>query len=43
MRAVLLVYEGEVIGGDISSVAIDGFMTGFGGEKEPPVSSETAV
>lgn len=43
VRAVLLVYEGEVIGGDISSVAIDGFITGFGGEKEPPVSSETAV
>ena len=32
VRAVMLVYEGQVIGGDISSVALDGFMTGFEGE-----------
>lgn len=32
VRAVLLVYQGVVIGGDISSVALDGFMTGFSGE-----------
>lgn len=32
VRAVLLVYDGKVIGGDISSVALDGFMTGFEGE-----------
>lgn len=32
VRAVMLVYEGMVIGGDISSVELDGFMTGFAGE-----------
>ncbi len=32
VRAVLLVYDGIVIGGDISSVELDGFMTGFEGE-----------
>lgn len=31
VRAVMLVYEGQVIGGDISSVAIDGFMVPFQG------------
>lgn len=31
VRAVMLVYEGQVIGGDISSVALDGFMVTFQG------------
>lgn len=31
VRINMLVYKGKVIGGDVSSVAIDGFMTGFGG------------
>ena len=39
VRAVLLVYEGQVIGGDISSVAIDGFMVTFQG----PEQEEEAV
>ncbi len=34
VRAVLLVYDGVVIGGDISSVELNGFMTGFSGETE---------
>lgn len=28
-RANIIVYEGEIIGGDISSVNLDGFMTGL--------------
>ena len=32
IRANLLVYEGEIIGGDISSLALDGFMHGFSKE-----------
>ncbi len=32
VRINMLVYKGRVIGGDVSSVAIDGFMTGFAGE-----------
>ncbi len=32
VRATLLVADGKVIGGDISSVALDGFMTSFLGE-----------
>ena len=31
VRAVLLVYEGQVVGGDISSTSLNGFMTGFDG------------
>lgn len=34
VRAVMLVYEGQVIGGDISSVALDGFMVTFQGPDE---------
>ena len=34
--ANILVYEGVVIGGDISSVALDGFMHGFLGEMPNP-------
>lgn len=33
VRATLLVADGRVIGGDISSVALDGFMTGFLGRQ----------
>ena len=29
VRANLLVYEGRVIGGDVCSVELDGFMQGF--------------
>ena len=31
VRATMLVYEGKVIGGDISSTPVDGFMCGFNG------------
>ncbi len=39
IRANLLVYDGAVIGGDVSSVALDGFMHGF----ERPDTSASAV
>ena len=32
MRGTILVYGGRVIGGDISTPALDGFMTGFDGQ-----------
>ncbi len=32
IQANILVYDGEVIGGDICSVALDGFMHGFSGQ-----------
>lgn len=32
VRATLLVYDGRVIGGDLSSASLNGFMTGFLGE-----------
>lgn len=41
VRAVMLVYEGQVIGGDISSVAIDGFMVTFNGPERTEVAEET--
>jgi hypothetical protein len=34
VRATLLVYNNIVIGGDLSTTALDGFMTGFQGEQE---------
>lgn len=33
MRGTLLVYNGRVIGGDLSTPALDGFMTGFSGDE----------
>lgn len=33
MHATILVFENKVIGGDLSTAALDGFMTGFNGEK----------
>nr|WP_319489412.1 DUF4830 domain-containing protein [uncultured Caproiciproducens sp.] len=45
VRATILVYDNRVIGGDLSTVQLDGFMTGFAGEKisndyaEPILSS----
>ncbi len=33
VRATLLVYDNRVIGGDLSTVQLDGFMAGFSGEK----------
>lgn len=33
VRATLLVYDGKVIGGDISSTPLDGFMCGFAGSE----------
>lgn len=33
VRATLLVYNNVVIGGDLSTTALDGFMTGFRGEQ----------
>lgn len=32
MRATILVYNGRVIGGDLSTPQLDGFMTGFDGQ-----------
>lgn len=32
MRGTILVYNGRVIGGDLSTAALDGFMTGFDGQ-----------
>ena len=34
VRATLLVFDNRVIGGDLSTTALDGFMTGFRGEQE---------
>ena len=34
MRATLLVYNGRVIGGDLCTPQLDGFMTGFDGQKD---------
>lgn len=43
VRATILVYEGQIIGGDISSTELDGFLCGFagqgGGSSEPEISS----
>ncbi len=43
VRATILVYEGQIIGGDISSTELDGFLCGFAGQggdsSEPEVSS----
>lgn len=33
VRGTILVYDNRVIGGDLSTVALDGFMTGFRGEQ----------
>lgn len=49
MRGTLLVYEGRVIGGDLCTPALDGFMTGFDGQlsssdycaNEPTLARET--
>ena len=32
MRGTLLVYDGKVVGGDLCTPALDGFMTGFSGQ-----------
>ena len=32
VRATVLVYEGQIIGGDISSTELDGFLCGFAGQ-----------
>lgn len=34
MRGALLVYNGKVVGGDLSTPQLDGFMTGFDGQVE---------
>ena len=34
MRGTLLVYDGKVVGGDLSTPALDGFMTGFDGQMD---------
>ena len=33
VRGTILVYDNQVVGGDLSTVALDGFMTGFFGER----------
>lgn len=33
VRATILVYNNRVVGGDLSTTAVDGFMTGFRGEQ----------
>lgn len=45
IRANLIVYDGSVIGGDVSSVALDGFMHGFErpGAAEPTSASTTTA
>ncbi len=40
VRATLLVLEGKIIGGDLSSAALDGFLCGFAGQ--PGLAGETA-
>ncbi|MBW7572745.1 DUF4830 domain-containing protein [Caproiciproducens faecalis] len=40
VRATLLVYDNRVIGGDLSTAQLDGFMTGFSGEKSSNDYSE---
>ncbi|WP_312695290.1 DUF4830 domain-containing protein [Caproiciproducens sp.] len=40
VRATLLVYDNKVVGGDLSTVQLDGFMTGFSGEKNSSDYSE---
>ena len=39
VRATLLVLEGKIIGGDLSSAALDGFLCGFAGQ--PGLAGET--
>lgn len=34
MRGTLLVFDGRVVGGDLCTPALDGFMTGFAGQAE---------
>lgn len=41
MRGTLLVYNGRVIGGDLSTTELDGFMTGFSGQTESNDNSES--
>lgn len=40
IRANLIVYDGSVIGGDVSSVALDGFMHGF---ERPDAAGSTSA
>ena len=40
VRATILVYDNKVVGGDLSTVQLDGFMTGFSGEKNSSDYSE---
>lgn len=40
IRANLIVYDGSVIGGDVSSVALDGFMHGF---KRPDAADQAVT
>lgn len=40
VRATLLVYDNRVIGGDLSTAQLDGFMTGFSGERSSNDYSE---
>ena len=44
VRATVLVYEGQIIGGDISSTELDGFLCGFAGQSGDgqDTSEETA-
>lgn len=43
IRANILVYNGLVIGGDVSSVELDGFMHGFDMPKERPKPTKTQL
>ena len=53
VRATLMVYNDQVIGGDISSSALNGFMSGFTGQKDasdsdlqeslPPIASSSGT
>ncbi len=43
VRATLLIIDGQVIGGDISSVALDGFMESFLGKGKPDKEANASV
>lgn len=43
VQAVVLVFEGKVIGGDLDTVELDGFLTGFAGPVENPAEESFAA
>ena len=43
IHATLLIYDGQVIGGDICSTQLDGFMHGFVKEQTDTQTAETSA